>query len=148
MDSNWHWIEHPHKEDANKYLQKSLIGISAEKGGVSARITRVTIVDEPWEDGTSDATVAVRRGHVKTYYDIKLRLEFEGKKLASSTQHVPGAWIAEGSTGESNEEESISGSIFIPDVSQIVPENPEKYQYTVCTVCIHSEWQCLCCLCY
>ena len=70
--NNWHWVNKDASEWARAYLEKSLIGIGAEAGGVSANIKTVQSME-------GDVDVSQRKGKVITLYDIKLQLEYEGE---------------------------------------------------------------------
>lgn len=69
--NNWHWVNKDVSEWAREYLEKNLIGISAEEGEVAARVTKVVSMD-------GDVDVSQRKGKVITLYDVKLQLEYEG----------------------------------------------------------------------
>ena len=70
--NNWHWVNKDASEWAKSYLEKSLIGMGAEAGGVSANIKTVQSME-------GDVDVSQRKGKVITLYDIKLQLEYEGE---------------------------------------------------------------------
>ena len=69
--NNWHWVNKDASEWAKSYLEKNLIGLSAEDGDVSARISKVQSMD-------GDVDVSQRKGKVITLFDVKLQLEYEG----------------------------------------------------------------------
>ena len=54
------------------YLEKNLVGIGAEAGGISAKIKTVQSME-------GDVDVSQRKGKVITLYDIKLQLEYGGE---------------------------------------------------------------------
>lgn len=87
--NNWHWVNKDVSEWARQYLEENLTRISAEDGGVSAKINKVDSMD-------GDVDVSQRKGKVITLFDIKLSLGFEGK---------------------SKEDEDVSGTISIPEVA-------------------------------
>ena len=70
--NNWHWVNRDASEWTRSYLEKNLIGISAEDGGASAKITKVGSMD-------GDVDVSQRKGKVITLFDVKLQLEYEGE---------------------------------------------------------------------
>jgi len=69
--NNWHWVNKDALEWAKSYLEKNLIGLSAEDGDVSAKISKVQSMD-------GDVDVSQRKGKVITLFDVKLQLEYEG----------------------------------------------------------------------
>ncbi|KAK3066915.1 hypothetical protein LTS18_001411, partial [Coniosporium uncinatum] len=84
--NNWHWVNKDVSAWAQDYLEKDLVGLSAEQGGVSAEIDRVMSMD-------GDVDVSQRKGKVITLFDVKLKLEWKGQtkegKEASGTITVP-----------------------------------------------------------
>jgi len=72
--NNWHWVNKDASEWAKSYLEKNLIGLSAEDGDVSAKISKVQSMD-------GDVDVSQRKGKVITLFDVKLQLEYEGTNL-------------------------------------------------------------------
>ena len=69
--NNWHWVNKDVREWARQYLEKSLIGTSAERGDVSAAVTKILSMD-------GDVDVSQRKGKVITLFDVKLQIEYEG----------------------------------------------------------------------
>jgi activator of HSP90 ATPase len=69
--NNWHWVSKDASEWAKSYLEKNLIGLSAEDGDVSAKISKVQSMD-------GDVDVSQRKGKIITLFDVKLQLEYEG----------------------------------------------------------------------
>jgi activator of HSP90 ATPase len=86
--NNWHWVNKDARDWAQSYFSAKLIGISAEDGGVSVKIDKVSSME-------GDVDVSQRKGKVITLFDVKLKLEYSGK---------------------SGEDEG-SGSITIPEVA-------------------------------
>lgn len=74
--NNWHWVNKDVREWAKEYLEKSLIGISAEQGDVTAKVSKVLSMD-------GDVDVSQRKGKVITLFDVKLQLEYEGVNFNS-----------------------------------------------------------------
>ena len=70
--NNWHWVNKDASEWAKSYLEKYLIGIKAEEGGVSAAIKAIQSME-------GDVDVSQRKGKVITLFDVKLQLEYEGE---------------------------------------------------------------------
>lgn len=69
--NNWHWVNKDVREWARQYFEKSLIGISAEQGDVSATISKILSMD-------GDVDVSQRKGKVITLFDVKLQMEYGG----------------------------------------------------------------------
>ena len=69
--NNWHWVNKDAREWARQYLEKSLIGTSAENGDVSANVSKILSMD-------GDVDVSQRKGKVITLFDVKLQMEYEG----------------------------------------------------------------------
>ncbi len=69
--NNWHWVNKDVSEWTKSYLTEELVGVSAEKGEVNARIDSVLSLD-------GDVDVSQRKGKVITIFDFKLSLEYSG----------------------------------------------------------------------
>ena len=69
--NNWHWVNKDVSPWARQYLEDNLTIITAEEGGVSVEVTKVTSMD-------GDVDVSQRKGKVITLFDIRLQLEYEG----------------------------------------------------------------------
>ncbi|KAI4207161.1 MAG: hypothetical protein LQ346_000739 [Caloplaca aetnensis] len=93
--NNWHWVNKDTSEWARRYLEQSLVGVSAVEKDVSAKITKVISMD-------GDVDVSQRKGKVITLFDVKVQLEYEGK---------------------TKDEEDVSGSITIPEVAHDTEED-------------------------
>ncbi|KAJ5217372.1 hypothetical protein N7468_010380 [Penicillium chermesinum] len=87
--NNWHWVNKDASGWAKEYLSKNLTVISAEDGGVSAKVDKVVSMD-------GDVDVSQRKGKVITLFDVKLSLEYSGK---------------------TKDGEEVTGSINIPEVA-------------------------------
>ncbi len=74
--NNWHWVNKDVREWAKEYLEKSLVGISAKQGDVTAKVSKVLSMD-------GDVDVSQRKGKVITLFDVKLQLEYEGMDCQS-----------------------------------------------------------------
>jgi Activator of Hsp90 ATPase, N-terminal len=85
--NNWHWVNKDASEWAKAYLAQSLTQISAEKGDVSAKVTKVISVD-------GDVDVSQRKGKVITLFDVKLQLEYEGGSDGSKKHWAGSSSIA------------------------------------------------------
>ena len=70
--NNWHWVNKDAAPWAKDYLEQNLTKITAEEGGVTAKISKVTSLD-------GDVDVSQRKGKVITIFDVNLRLEYEGQ---------------------------------------------------------------------
>ncbi|KAI9789244.1 MAG: hypothetical protein M1816_006253 [Peltula sp. TS41687] len=87
--NNWHWVNKDVSAWAKEYLEKSLVGVSAEEeNGVSAKVTTLLSMD-------GDVDVNQRKGKVITLFDVKVQLEYNGvtadRKDVSGTITVPEA---------------------------------------------------------
>ncbi len=81
--NNWHWVNKDVKDWALEYLEKSLVGTSAQEGDVSAKVSRIMSMD-------GDVDVSQRKGKVITLFDVKLQMEYEGDEVL---QFVWGCWL-------------------------------------------------------
>ncbi|KAL6717517.1 Co-chaperone [Lecanora helva] len=93
--NNWHWVNKDVREWAKEYLEKTLVGVSAEQGDVTAKVTKVMSMD-------GDVDVSQRKGKVITLFDVKLQLEYEGT---------------------TKDAEDVSGTITIPEVAHDTEED-------------------------
>ncbi|KAI0016796.1 activator of Hsp90 ATPase [Xylariomycetidae sp. FL0641] len=93
--NNWHWVSKNAGEWAKQWFDENLTQISAEDGPVSAKISKVVSMD-------GDVDVSQRKGKVITIFDVKLVLEY---------------------SGAAPEEESVSGTITIPEVAHDTEED-------------------------
>lgn len=117
--NNWHWVNKDASEWARQYLDDNLTKLSAEKGDVSAKVSKVTSMD-------GDVDVSQRKGKVITLFDVKLQLEYEGEgTIPRSLRHL--LMVRPGETGE---EDSVTGSITIPEVAH----DTEEEEYVVCSL--------------
>jgi activator of HSP90 ATPase len=69
--NNWHWVNKDASAWAKEYLEESLTQVSAEEGGVSAKVQKVLSMD-------GDVDVSQRKGKVITLFDVRLQLEYTG----------------------------------------------------------------------
>ncbi|KAJ5679368.1 hypothetical protein N7462_007612 [Penicillium macrosclerotiorum] len=97
--NNWHWVNKDASGWAKEYLQQNLSVISAEEGGVSAKVDKVLSMD-------GDVDVSQRKGKVITLFDVKLSLEYSGKA----------------------QDEEVSGSISIPEVAHDTEEDEYVFE--------------------
>lgn len=74
--NNWHWVNKDASSWAKQYLEENLTSLSAEEGGVTARIKKLNSMD-------GDVDVSQRKGKVITLFDVKLQLEYEGACVPS-----------------------------------------------------------------
>ena len=72
--NNWHWVNKDVKDWALDYLEKSLVGTSAQEGDVSAKVSKIMSMD-------GDVDVSQRKGKVITLFDVKLQMEYEGDEM-------------------------------------------------------------------
>jgi len=87
--NNWHWVNKDASAWAKNYLEESLTQVSAEEGGVSAKLKKVVSMD-------GDVDVSQRKGKVITLFDVRLQLEY---------------------TGRTADKEEVNGTITIPEVA-------------------------------
>lgn len=96
--NNWHWVNKDASVWAKDYFSEQLTGIkAAEADGTSVEISKVLEVD-------GDVDVSQRKGKVITLFDVKIRLEFNGKTAGG---------------------QDVSGTITIPEVAH----DTEKDEY-------------------
>jgi activator of HSP90 ATPase len=100
--NNWHWVNKDVSVWAKEYLSENLRTLSTEEDGVTAKVSNLLTMD-------GDVDVSQRKGKVITLFDVKLQLEYEGK---------------------TKEEESVSGTITIPEVAH----DTEEDEYVVCSL--------------
>ncbi|KAF2493164.1 activator of 90 kDa heat shock protein ATPase-like protein 1 [Lophium mytilinum] len=93
--NNWHWVNKDVSPWAKEFLEKELTDLSAEDGGVSAKVDKVVSMD-------GDVDVSQRKGKVITLFDVKLKLEYSGKN---------------------KDGEEASGTITIPEVAHDTEED-------------------------
>lgn len=74
--NNWHWVNKDTSAWARDYLDKELIGVSAEEGGVTAQLDKILSMD-------GDVDVSQRKGKVITLFDIVLKIEYSGMETVS-----------------------------------------------------------------
>jgi hypothetical protein len=87
--NNWHWVNKDVSGWAREYLDNDLPDVSAEKGGVTAKIDKVISME-------GDVDVSQRKGKVITIFDVELKLEYSGT-LESFLSCVWGvsSWLAD-----------------------------------------------------
>ncbi|GFF62897.1 uncharacterized protein C1711.08 [Aspergillus lentulus] len=98
--NNWHWVNKDAAPWAKNYLKEKLRTLSAEEDGVSVKISDLLTMD-------GDVDVSQRKGKVITLFDVKLQLEYEGK---------------------TKDEESVSGTITIPEVAHDTEEDEYVFE--------------------
>lgn len=69
--NNWHWVNKDASGWTKTFLESNLVGIEAEDGGVSAKISKLISMD-------GDVDVSQRKGKVVTIFDVKVVLEYTG----------------------------------------------------------------------
>lgn len=125
--NNWHWVNKDVKEWAREYLETQLIGLAAEEGDVSAKISKIASLD-------GDCDVSQRKGKVITLFDLNLRVDWEGHTLALLTRKC-----TDHKTGSTKDEDDVNGSINVPEVAH----DTEQDEYVVCSLlsvfCIHTS---------
>ncbi|KAI9375291.1 activator of Hsp90 ATPase [Aspergillus egyptiacus] len=98
--NNWHWVNKDASGWAKEYLTEKLRALSVEDDGVTAKVSSLLTMD-------GDVDVSQRKGKVITLFDVKLQLEYEGK---------------------TKEEESVSGTITIPEVAHDTEEDEYVFE--------------------
>jgi len=98
--NNWHWVNKDVSSYAKEWLQQELVGLSAEEGGVTAKLDNVLSME-------GDCDVSQRKGKVITLFDVKLKLEFSGK---------------------AEDDSNASGTITIPEVAHDTEEDEYVFE--------------------
>lgn len=80
--NNWHWVSKDVSGSAKAFLEKNLVGLSAEDGDVTAKIDSVLSMD-------GDCDVSQRKGKVITIFDVVLKLEWSGQYILGQTSPPP-----------------------------------------------------------
>ena len=115
--NNWHWVNKDVSEWARDWLDTNLTTFEVKKGDVWAKITKIESMD-------GDVDVSQRKGKVITLFDVKLKLEYEGKAPSASeaacTKLMHGA-------GDAPEAAGAMGTITIPEVAH----DTEESEYVV-----------------
>jgi activator of HSP90 ATPase len=83
---NWHWVSKDTSAWTREYLDKELIGTSAEDNGVTAQVDKILSMD-------GDVDVSQRKGKVITLFDVKLQLEYSGMFLVDSHSRIRNSFI-------------------------------------------------------
>ncbi|KAK0673206.1 putative activator of HSP90 ATPase [Cercophora samala] len=104
--NNWHWVNKDVSVWSKQWFDDNLTKVEAKEGDVSAKISKVVSMD-------GDCDVAQRKGKVITIFDVKLTLEF---------------------TGSTADDDDISGTITVPEVSHELEEDEFVFDIDV-----HSE---------
>ncbi|KAI5291571.1 hypothetical protein KEM54_003456 [Ascosphaera aggregata] len=99
--NNWHWVNKDVSSWTKTYLAKTLVNISAEENGITAKTTKLVSMD-------GDVDVSQRKGKVITLFDVQLNLEYQGT---------------------TKDGEDVSGSIRIPEVAHDTEE--DEYVFNV-----------------
>ncbi|SPQ23286.1 5a51166d-2f41-484b-b8ce-4095d6de3aa6 [Thermothielavioides terrestris] len=101
--NNWHWVNKDASAWARKWFEDNLTKIEAKEGDVTAKISSVISM-------TGDVDVAQRKGKVITIFDVKLTLEY---------------------TGSTAEDDDISGTITVPEVSHELEEDEFVFEIDI-----------------
>lgn len=100
-----HWTSKDCRAWTKDYLGKTLTQISAEEGGVSAKVTALTSCE-------GDVDVAMRKRKIITIYDVRIQLRYDGQ------------------AGEGDENKA-TGSITIPEMSYDLGEDDYVFEIDV-----------------
>ena len=120
--NNWHWVNKDVREWTKEYLNEHLLPLKAEKGDVSAKLTKIFGME-------GDVDVSQREGKVITLFDVKLDLEFEGTIKDPNRSTGWTSWLM--SAGATKEDTGVTGTISIPEVAH----DTEEDEYVVCSLC-------------
>ncbi|MCJ1274848.1 hypothetical protein MMC21_002646 [Puttea exsequens] len=101
--NNWHWVNKDVREWAKEYLEKALVGTSAEEGDVTANVSKIMSMD-------GDVDVSQRKGKVITLFDVKLQMEYEGT---------------------TKDAEDVSGTITVPEVAHDTEEDEYVFEIDI-----------------
>ncbi|OQO13466.1 hypothetical protein B0A48_01694 [Cryoendolithus antarcticus] len=113
--NNWHWVNKDVSGWTREYLDKELIGLSTEKDGNSAEISKVLSME-------GDVDVSQRKGKVITIFDVRLQLEYIGKvKVKSKTEGEE----------EGTDTKEVSGTVTIPEVAHDTEEDEYVFEVEI-----------------
>lgn len=115
--NNWHWVNKDASGWTNAWLEQKLVGIEAEEGGVSAKVTKLVSSD-------GDVDVSQRKGKVVTIFDVKVVLEYSGKIFSKAMIQLD---YTDSATGKTAAGEEVSGTITTPEVAH----DTEESEYVV-----------------
>ncbi|KAL2161902.1 hypothetical protein VTH06DRAFT_7687 [Thermothelomyces fergusii] len=101
--NNWHWVNKDTSAWTRQWFEDNLTKIEAKEGDVAAKITKVISM-------VGDVEVAQRKGKVITIFDVKLTLEY---------------------TGSTPEDDDISGTITVPEVSHDLAEDEFVFEIDI-----------------
>ncbi|PWY87601.1 hypothetical protein BO70DRAFT_369590 [Aspergillus heteromorphus CBS 117.55] len=101
--NNWHWVNKDASGWAKDYLKTNLSVLAVEENGVTAKISNLLSMD-------GDVDVSQRKGKVITLFDVKIQLEYEGK---------------------TKDDESVSGTISIPEVAHDTEEDEFVFEIEI-----------------
>lgn len=100
--NNWHWVDKNCISWARDYFKTELVGVKAEDSTAKAEISEVKCVE-------GDVEVCQRKGKVISLFDVAIEMKYQG------------------SVGE----ESVSGSIKVPEVSYDNDEDDYQFQIAI-----------------
>ncbi|KAF3905382.1 hypothetical protein ABW21_db0204392 [Orbilia brochopaga] len=107
-----HWVNKDASAWAKDYLEQSLVGVSATGNeGTTVEVVKVLSVE-------GDVDVSQRKGKVITLFDVKIQLEYKGQTAS---------------------EESVSGTITIPEVAH--DTEPSEYVFEIANYADSKEKQ-------
>ncbi|KAF2724814.1 Hsp90 co-chaperone AHA1 [Polychaeton citri CBS 116435] len=117
--NNWHWVNKDVSPWTKEYLSSELVGIKAEKGSVTAEISKVL-------DMTGDVDVSQRKGKVITLFDLRLQLEYTGKVPVEEEVEED-----DGSKSKKQGQKDVSGTITIPEVAHDTEEDEYVFEVEI-----------------
>lgn len=71
--NNWHWVNKDVSPWARQWFEDNLTKLDVQDGDIEAKVSRIQSMD-------GDVDVSQRKGKVITIFDVKLVLEYTGKR--------------------------------------------------------------------
>ncbi|KAF2164632.1 hypothetical protein M409DRAFT_25028 [Zasmidium cellare ATCC 36951] len=125
--NNWHWVNKDVSAWTQDYLNKELVGLKAEKGGVNAEVSKVLSMD-------GDVDVSQRKGKVITIFDVRLQLEWTGKVPVKEENEKD-----DGTKEEVDGHKDVSGTITIPEVAHDTEEDEYVFEVDLYSSSLEKE---------
>jgi len=125
--NNWHWVNKDVSAWTKDYLSEELVGLKAEKHGVSAEVSKILSMD-------GDVDVSQRKGKVITIFDVRLQLEWTGSiPVKEETEND------DGTKEEVEGKKDVSGTITIPEVAHDTEEDEYVFEVEVYSSSLEKE---------
>lgn len=125
--NNWHWVNKDVSAWTKDYLEKDLVGIKAEKNGISAEVSKVLSMD-------GDVDVSQRKGKVITIFDVRLQLEWNGS-IPVKEEHEND----DGTKEEREGKKDVSGTITVPEVAHDTDEDDYVFEVELYSSSLEKE---------